>query len=410
MGNTTGRHPILLISLDAVSDSNVDFLLSLPNFRKLASLGVLHRDVDSLFVSNTYPIHTSISTGVLPEVHGVYDNTIQEPGSPIEIWRDHKRFIHATTLPEKAKAKDLRTCAMMYPMTSGEKIMYHFPEIPGKISNTKKALRLLHYGSLPFMAHYYMKFGRDLKSHNHRGMDDFITHTATDLLSKDKADLYMLHLLDVDSSKHKFGATSDEAFSALRRIDERLGAFYEAFQEKEKRSGNNSGAIENLDILIFSDHSCLDVKRAIRPNDLLSEHGISFETAYFHSTHGCCFLHVKPNLTGEEKESLEAFEEIFLNHPGIKRRLTDEEMKVSGAAAAGFALGYAAEAGTMFGKKRKGQHGYTLDNDDYKTFYLEIGPNLVAKNEDEPKTPGSITSGGCILEVGTKVNRLVESR
>ncbi|MBR5976090.1 MAG: hypothetical protein IK020_13060, partial [Clostridiales bacterium] len=50
------------------------------------------------------------------------------------------------------------------------------------------------------------------------------------------------------------------------------------------------------------------------------------------------------------------------------------------------------------------QHGYTLDNDDYKIFYLEIGPGLI--NDDKK---GTETEGGCILEVGKKAIQIVEN-
>ena len=52
---------------------------------------------------------------------------------------------------------------------------------------------------------------------------------------------------------------------------------------------------------------------------------------------------------------------------------------------------------------KKGQHGFTLDNENYKIFYLEIGPGLIA-----PDQAGKETSGGSILEVGKKAIGLVE--
>ena len=54
--NLTGR-PIIMISLDAISDTDVNYLLTLPNFRKLASYGLLHRGRVSIYleyISGTY--------------------------------------------------------------------------------------------------------------------------------------------------------------------------------------------------------------------------------------------------------------------------------------------------------------------------------------------------------------------
>ena len=88
---------------------------------------------------------------------------------------------------------------------------------------------------------------------------------------------------------------------------------------------------------------------------------------------------------------------------GVKRRLTEEEMHDSGAIDAGFALGFTPVPGFTFGAMKKGQHGFTLDNENYKIFYLEIGPGLIA-----PDQAGKETSGGSILEVGKKAIGLVE--
>ena len=99
--NRSGR-PLIMISLDAISDSDINYLLTLPNFRKLASWGLLHRKVDSIFISNTYPVHTSISTGVMPSEHGLFDNVIYDPFKNSEKWRAHKKLIKVKTLPERA--------------------------------------------------------------------------------------------------------------------------------------------------------------------------------------------------------------------------------------------------------------------------------------------------------------------
>ena len=75
----------------------------------------------------------------------------------------------------------------------------------------------------------------------------------------------------------------------------------------------------------------------------------------------------------------------------------------SGAIDAGFTTGFTPVPGTTFGAMKKGQHGYTLDNDDYKIFYLEIGPGLITADQK-----GTETSGGTILEVGKKAIALVD--
>ena len=384
------RHPIVMVSLDAVSDSNIDYLLSCPNFSRLASMGILHRDVDSILVTSTYPVHASISTGLVPGEHGIFDNTVQDPVTGKEVWRIYKKQIKGKTLPERAYEHGLRTCAMMFPMTSGEKIRYHLVEIPGKTPMVFRALQSAHYGSARFMLHYFAKYGKYVISQGGRGMDTLIAKTGADLIRKNKADLYMLHLLDVDTKKHNHGATSPEATEALRRIDECLGDILAAME---------SVGMLNFEVLIFSDHSCLDMKHALDPNQLLQEYGLTPREAYFHTTHGCAFLYIAETASEQARTAATAFADSFVNVEGVKRELTEQEMQDCGAKNEGFVRGYSAVAGYDFGNFRKGQHGYPLDNEDYKIFYLEIGPRLTSGSaaaiSQQTATPPARITGIC---------------
>ena len=161
--------------------------------------------------------------------------------------------------------------------------------------------------------------------------------------------------------------------------------------------------ISHFDILLFSDHACFNIHTNILPNDLLKKSGIQPESAWFQTVNGACFLHISPEISKEAREKLDNFLSEFEKSEGVKRRLTEDEMKESGAIEAGFSLGFTPIPGYTFGAMKKGQHGFTLDNDNYKIFYLEIGPGLIT-----PEQAGTETTGGCILEVGKKAIDLVE--
>ncbi|MCR5275894.1 MAG: ectonucleotide pyrophosphatase/phosphodiesterase [Clostridiales bacterium] len=402
--NLAGR-PIIMISLDAISDNDINYLLTLPNFRKLASLGLLHRKVESIFISNTYPVHTSISTGVMPGEHGLFDNVIYDPFKNTEKWRAHKKLIKVKTLPERAREKGLVSCAMMYPCTPGEKIRYHLAEVPGTESMIFRGFKFIHYSSTFRLCPKFFRYMKKCKSFNYFGIDTFIAYTSRDLIAKEKADFYMLHLQDTDHQKHHSGIDSDDVKKSIEYDDKLLGTILQGIEEAERKAGGDpEKGIRHFDILIFSDHACMNIKENILPNDLLKEHGISFENAWFQTVNGACFLHISETISKEDRAKLDAFIEEFLALPGVKRKLTDEEMKESGAIGAGFTMGFTPYPGTTFGAMKKGQHGYTLDNDNYKIFYLEIGPGLI---RDDQK--GTETEGGCILEVGKKAINLVET-
>ena len=60
---------VMLISFDAVGSDEVSELLAMPNFKRVTQNGMLFRDMKTVFVSNTYPIHTSVATGKPPCAH-----------------------------------------------------------------------------------------------------------------------------------------------------------------------------------------------------------------------------------------------------------------------------------------------------------------------------------------------------
>ena len=117
----TSRQKLLMISFDAVGDQDVDALLHMQNFRKLCQSGTLVRKVSSIFISNTYPTHTTIQTGVLPETHGIFDNDIQIPGNKYETWRFHVSNISpgVKTLPDEATKAGKTVCSILFPVTGG---------------------------------------------------------------------------------------------------------------------------------------------------------------------------------------------------------------------------------------------------------------------------------------------------
>ncbi|MGL5541491.1 MAG: alkaline phosphatase family protein, partial [Erysipelotrichaceae bacterium] len=89
---------LLVISLDAFSSDDLAILKTKPHFKALCAQGTLVEDVETLYLSNTYPIHTSIMTGRLPKDHGIYDNTRIDPYEPDAHWNWWAHQIQGDTL------------------------------------------------------------------------------------------------------------------------------------------------------------------------------------------------------------------------------------------------------------------------------------------------------------------------
>jgi len=63
------------------------------------------------------------------------------------------------------------------------------------------------------------KYGKLRNGIRQPELDDFITACAVDTIKNKKPNLTLLHLVDMDSMRHRYGVRSDEAMEALHRLD-----------------------------------------------------------------------------------------------------------------------------------------------------------------------------------------------
>ena len=81
-----GNKYMVIISFDAVSSEDLNFLEGLPNFKYIMERGATIRDVHSIYPTLTYPAHATIVTGKYPKHHKVIDNTIFKMGDTNPDW------------------------------------------------------------------------------------------------------------------------------------------------------------------------------------------------------------------------------------------------------------------------------------------------------------------------------------
>ncbi len=377
---------LVMVSLDAVSSSDLALLLNQPNFAELKEQSSLVREVSSVFISNTYPAHSSIITGVHPNKHGLVENLMLDPRRRHQQWRTDSRQVKAPRLYDKAREMGMDVCAILYPATAGADIRYNLPEIHEPTSVLKLLSQMLRKGSPRFILGSALRFGRHLKGISSPGLDDFTTYTAADALIRHKPNLLLLHLVDTDSQKHAFGPGSKEAADSLERHDKRLGLLVKALKD--------AGTYDETGIIIFSDHSCLGVHTSVDPNDFLEENALFKRKrgravhyrAFFHNAGGTAFLKVY------DKEKANDVMEIarrILSEEYVLRELSPQEMRISGMDGE-YAFGIEAKEGFAFGKPISGQHGYSLNQKNYTAFYMAKGEGI---------HPGGELSGGCIVDI-----------
>lgn len=384
MIKTSVQH-LLMISFDAVSDKDMDLLLSLPHFGSLCRRGTLVREVESVFISNTYPAHASIITGVYPGKHGIIENLLPEQGNPNPAWRNDSRLYRVPTLYDKAEQAGLTVSSVLYPVTCNAGIHWNFPEIAGVMSPLRRLTEMLRRGSLAFVLQALLRNRIQQQDKRFKGiaqpyLDNFTADTAIWAMRKYRPNLLLLHLLDADDQKHHYGPDSPQARDALLRLDERLGLLLSAFQE--------TFPAEEAAIIVFSDHACQSVHTTVNLNDYLSECGLEPHQAFAHNAGGTAFIKLlRPDIFAEVNRAVSC----LTAKPFVRRLLDPEEMRSSGLDTE-FACGLEAADGFSFGWSEgyKGQHGYSLKREGYHCFYAAAGPGIL---------PDKIIKGGAIVDI-----------
>jgi len=330
---------IIVISFDGVKDMEFEALAddrkNYPNIAEFKRHALYKGGLKTIFVSNTYPIHSTISTGKLPKDHGVISNHVNR----IQKWAQLSKYINAETIWDGARKKGLSTAAFLWPVTCGAKIKWNMPEVH-ILKGQSQMIENLRQGSFLFQIKAFLKHGGKLKGLDAVCIDDFTSAAARDLLKSKRPDLTLIHLVAYDSLCHRFGGKSKEMDIARKSLDDSLGKISDAAGDRT--------------VLVFSDHAHLDVNETI---DLENIFGAEL---YEQCGGSAFFVDIKDNIE---------------NYRWFGRFLTREEMTESGYAGKA-AFGIAAKPGYCFGSGQvKSNHGYPADYDDYKVFYAVRGKN-----------------------------------
>jgi len=378
---------MLIISFDSIGNSEYETLLKFPAFSAFAKQCAVFRGVSTVFLSNTYPVHTSVATGVLPHVHRVTSNTqafpTASPSSQLSVWNCNENIIKAKTIWQAASQKGIKTAAVLWPVTAfSETIKYNMPEIrarPGK----NQVLTSLKAGSFFLQLKLFLRHKKLMDGINQPNLDNFSTACMADILREKKPGLSLVHLTAYDSLCHEIGKDSLALGAAFKAMDKNLSVLLNA-------AGDD-------DIILFSDHSQVNIHAVIDPNLELVKRNLLRQTeggylpgensCFFELCGGSAFFHAG-SLNTDEVDRMRLF---IKSSEGFCRFLTPGEMNESGMINAAF--GFCANAGycyEIFGTEKKGNHGYPLDMNDYSVFYMVRGCGLKA---------GSVTQGGSLLDI-----------
>lgn len=386
---------VMIVSFDAVGAKDLEYLQTLPNFRRFFEQAALCSHVNSVCPSLTYPAHTSIVTGRMPKNHGIVNNTKIQPNRKDPDWLYHRKWIRSTTLYDEAKKKGMTTAGLLWPVAAGSRMDYYVPEIMVTRKWQNQILMNATNGPLFYQLDLNKRFGHLRNGIAQPQLDNFIQACALDTIYKYNPQLFLLHLTDVDTNRHLYGVESKEAKEALKRHDKRLGEIVRALEE--------TGEMESTTVVLLGDHYQKDVDKVAFVNHALWKAGlltvrngkIKSWKAYAKNCDGSCYICLHPSVrnnaevqrrTRKVLETLKEREDF-----GIERILTREEAANMGADENCFLM-LEAKEGWFFldeweqltaaekdcAHGMKGTHGYLPGEADYQTFFAMSGCSVRA--------------------------------
>lgn len=302
---------LIVVSYDAFSQDNWESARKQPNLAKLIQNGAFTTKVKSVYPTLTYVIHSSYVTGMYPNKHGVYHNNPFQPFVPEEdqAWHWFRNDIKVPTVYEEIRKQGMTVAGIVWPVSGKAAIKYNIPEIRA-IKNEHQALKILKNGSKLFSLTMELKYGKHRNGIMQPQLDDFITRCAVDTIKNKKPNLLLMHLIDLDDTKHALGTQGTHIEQVIERMDTRLGDIIQAVED--------AGIKDNTTFLVVGDHGQLDVRYKVHLNHLLKEQGLIYEEnsqmqwrAYVQGAGGAAYLHIKDDDQETEELALAILEQAL---------------------------------------------------------------------------------------------------
>jgi predicted AlkP superfamily pyrophosphatase or phosphodiesterase len=384
---------VIVISVDGLKPESYTEAdahgLKIPTLREMVRAGAWSDGVLPVMPSVTYPSHTTMVTGVVPGVHGIFSNLQFDPmGQNLAGWRWYAEDIRVPTLWQVARDRGLRTTLIHWPASVGAAAEINVPEYWR--ANTAEDLKLLRAVSTPGIftdtAAAFPDFNSFFASLD--TLDNAWTEMACYAVDKIKPNLLLLHLAQVDHWEHEKGPFSSEANTAIEAADGQIARVI--------ASAKKAGIWQTTAIIVVSDHGFAPISQNLRPGILLRDRGLITLDAQNHITawkaaalaaDGSAYIYFHdPNDDATRRALLDIFTPLagapgsgirrVANHADIVKMGGDPGAFLALEAADGFELVPGVTGNYIEVSRHKGTHGYFPDRPEMRASFLAFGPPI----------------------------------
>ena len=260
--NSLAANHVILITIDGfparmLQDNRTD----VPQIRALAAEGAMAEGMKVSNPSVTWPNHTTLVSGVRPSRHTVLFNGVlvhDDKGiAKIDPNKTAAELVKAPTVFDWLHQAGMKTAGVNWPCTRLSKSLDDdFPDSPDMLDFTTPRLRseLVAEGILPSEKQVdFAKIGMPQR-------DEIWTKTACYLIRKRMPAFMAVHLLNTDSTHHKYGPESMASYTALALADRFVGDIVDAVTA--------AGQKKNTTIIVTADHGFATATNVLQPNVL----------------------------------------------------------------------------------------------------------------------------------------------
>ncbi|GAB3021585.1 ectonucleotide pyrophosphatase/phosphodiesterase [Niabella terrae] len=371
---------VIMITLDGMRP---EFYMSkdwhAPELKKLVDEGAHARAVTSVFPAMTFPSHTTMVTGVTPQTHGIYYNTVFTPAQTANRIYWNFKENKSLTLWEAARLKGLSTASLVWPVSADAPVDFNIPDIGGMGTEV-----LEKYSKPDGVTDILRREVLDGAEKINIGDDRSVAKIAAWVIRNNKPNLMSIHMFQLDHAEHDHGREAPEVEAALSRVDSCVGIIRAAIRE--------AGIADNTLLIVLGDHGFFDYDRRLMPNVLLAKAGLLDPKnlqnwkARFNTVGGGAFLYVKnqdPKIAAQVRK---LFSQLPLDQQRYFRIISKKEMQQVGAdpnavlalsAQDGVAFGGSADGKFLRIGKTKGTHGHYPLGPKIQTGLMAVGPGIL---------------------------------
>jgi predicted AlkP superfamily pyrophosphatase or phosphodiesterase len=265
-GSSFAASHVILITIDGFPARMLeDKRTHAPRIRALAAAGATAEGMKVSNPSVTWPNHTTLVSGVRPRKHSVlFNGVLDREADQVRINpnKTAAELVATRTIFDFLHGAGLKTAGVNWPCTrKSPSLDDDFPDSPDMLDFTTPQLR----GELVSEGILTSEKQEDFAKVGQPQRDEIWTKTACYLIRKRMPDFMAVHLLNTDSTHHKYGPESMASFTALAMADRFVGDIVDAVTA--------AGQKESTTIIVTADHGFATATNVLQPNVLFRQAG-----------------------------------------------------------------------------------------------------------------------------------------